>query len=832
MTRARRLPRTDAREDSGAGWLLAQRRLVRALVGAMLLACAPVTACDDGDTPAADAMVDAGDAGGNAASRFAITVTTGRDTLRLMRDETVLARFGRDAFQLGVPNAVTDGANYDPWSYVGGKGKEPAGLRWLAPMTIDVVAQGGDGARLALRYADGIAAALEITLEADGRWRARWTLTAGADRVALYRLSLGVDASEAFYGLGEYFDHVNHRGHVRAMQMEIDTLESGYNEAHVPIPFFVGTRGWGLFVENDYPAVFDMASRQDDRVEATVGTGVASKDGVTFHLFAAEHPLDVTRHYYEVTGYPKLPARWALGPWIWRNDVAGETQAREDVETIRDLDLATTGYWIDRPYASAVNSFDFDPARYDDAPAMLARMQALGFRVAIWHTPYLEELPATAALREEAESAGYYPDKTGLLLFNSWGKPIDFTRDKARAFWQRELRRYTDIGIEGFKLDYAEDVAVGIGSVRNVWAFSDGSDERTMHAGYQRLYHQTYAEMLPEDGGFLLCRASAYGDQVHGVIVWPGDIDATLDRHREKVGSGADVYLAVGGLPAAVVASLSLGPSGFPFFGSDTGGYKHDPPDEETFTRWFEHTALSSVMQVGTSSSVVPWEYEKWGYSKEVLERYRRYARLHLRLWPYEWSYATQIADTGRPIQRALGLAYPELGIHPDDTYLFGDDLLVAPVVERGARERKVQLPPGDWLDWWTGKRHAGDRVITVAAPLDSLPLFVRTGALVPMLRPSIDALAPTTEPDRVDSYATDAGVLHVRVVPGDAPSAFTLFDGTRLEQEPTEDGVVLRMTPGTEFTQGAVFEIWGQNPTEVTLAPDAREVTANLAAP
>lgn len=804
----------------------------RLFAGVMLLVCAPAVGCDDADASATDAAIDGGDAGGSTASPFAIAVTSGKDTVRLTRDGAVLARFGRDAFQLGVPDAVSDAMNYDPWSFVGGTGKGPAGLRWLTPTTIDVVAESADGARLALEYADGIRAELEFTHEDDGRWRTRWKPTAGAERIALYRLSVGVDAHEAFYGLGEYFDHVNHRGHVRAMQMEIDTLESGYNEAHVPVPFFVGTRGWGLFVENDYPGVFDMATKKDDRVEATFGTGVASKDGLTFHLFAAEHPLDVTRQYYEVTGYPKLPARWALGPWIWRNDVAGEMQAREDVDTIRDLDLATTGYWIDRPYASAVNSFDFDPARYQDAAAMIERMQALGLRVAIWHTPYLEELPATATLRDEADTAGYYPDKTGLLLFNSWGKPIDFTNAEALAFWQRELRRYTDIGIEGFKLDYAEDVAVGIGSVRNVWSFSDGSDERTMHAGYQRLYHQVYAEMLPDDGGFLLCRAGAYGDQVHGVIVWPGDIDANFDKHRAMVGTGKDAYAAVGGLPAAVVASLSLGPSGFPFFGSDTGGYKHDPPDEETFTRWFEHTALSSVMQVGTSSSVVPWEYEKWGYSKEVLDRYRRYARLHLRLWPYEWSYAEKLREDGRPIQRALGLAYPELGVHPDDTYLFGDDLLVAPVVERDARERKVQLPPGEWLDWWTGERHAGNRVITVAAPLETLPLFVRAGALVPMLRPTIDALAPTTEPDRVDSYDTDAGVLYVRVVPGEAPTAFTLFDGTRLEQEPTDDGVILRMTPGTEFTQGAVFEIWGETSRDVTLAADAREVTVRLTQP
>ena len=146
--------------------------------------------------------------------------------------------------------------------------------------------------------------------------------------------------------------------------------------------------------------------------------------------------------------------------------------------------------------------------------------------------------------------------------------------------------------------------------------------------------------------------------------------------------------MAVGGLPASVVYGLSLGPSGFPFYGADTGGYRHSPPDKETFTRWFEQTALSSVMQIGTSTNDVAWEFDpETGFDAEMLDWYRIYVRLHLRLWPYEWTLARNIAEDGRPIQRPLGLQYPQLGEHPDDIYMFGDDLLVAPVLERGQRE-------------------------------------------------------------------------------------------------------------------------------------------------
>ncbi len=303
-------------------------------------------------------------------------------------------------------------------------------------------------------------------------------------------------------------------------------------------------------------------------------------------------------------------------------------------------------------------------------------------------------------------------------------------------------------------------------------------------------------------------------------MIWPGDLDASFAKHGEAVDDGGNKYNAVGGLPASVVAGLSLGPSGYPFYGSDTGGYRHSPPDKELFTRWFEQTALSSVMQVGTSSNDVAWEpTPDNGFDDEMLGWYRKYTRLHLRLFPYEWTLAKRIAEDGRPIQRALGLAYPELGLHPNDVYLFGDDLLVAPVVERGVTSREVPLPPGTWLDYWTGEAHEGPSTITVDAPLDTLPLFVRAGGIIPMLRPTIDTMAPTTDPATVDSFATTAGLLWVRVAPG-AKSSFTLYDGSELSQEAAASEISLSTKDGAEFSQGFVFELigLGSAPTAVTV--------------
>ena len=469
---------------------------------------------------------------------------------------------------------------------------------------------------------------------------------------------------------------------------------------------------------------------------------------------------------------------------------------------LRELDLATSALWIDRPYATGVNTFDFDPTRYDDPQAMIDMAHDYGLYMALWHTPYASDNDEPAPDQfAEAEANGYFPPVVGPVL-NPWGRPVDLTNPDAYDWWQALLGQYKDMGIVGYKLDYAEDILAGIAAQRVPWEFDDGSDERTMHAAYQLFYHRAYAEMLPDDGGFLLCRAGTIGDQTHVSVVWPGDLDADLSEHREEV----DGYIAVGGLPAAVVAGLSLGPSGYPLFASDTGGYRHSPPNKETMARWLQHTALTPVMQIGTASSDVIWEYNtENGFDDELLDWYRELTRLHLRLFPYLWSY---VVAGGRPIMRPVGLAYPELGLHPRFDYMLGDHLLVAPVVHAGVTEREVAFPPGRWIDWFDGSAWDGGGPATVDAPLSKLPLYLGEGAIVPMLRPTIDTLSPTTMPGQIDSYDTTPGVLYGRVVPGERATAFDLFEGSHIEQQREEGVLTLHTTSGDAFVQGALLEV------------------------
>ncbi|HEX7701805.1 MAG TPA: hypothetical protein VF403_13800, partial [Kofleriaceae bacterium] len=207
---------------------------------------------------------------------------------------------------------------------------------------------------------------------------------------------------------------------------------------------------------------------------------------------------------------------------------------------------------------------------------------------------------------------------------------------------------------------------------------------------------------------------------------------------------------------------------------------------------------------------------------QQTLDTYAKYATLHLRLFPYAWTLAQAIKTTGRPLVRPLGFAAPELGEHPDDEFMFGDNLLVAPIVAAGATTRDVSFPAGDWYDWWTGEKITGPTTKTVTADLDTLPLYFR--AAVPMLRDSVETLSPVAIGSPVDSFASDPGVLWVRTV---SATTSTLYDGTKID---TDGG--FQITAGSVYTQGALFEVIAHaQPTGVHVGATALVEAASFAA-
>jgi alpha-D-xyloside xylohydrolase len=668
-------------------------------------------------------------------------------------------------------------AEVDPTAYYDPRDRDPA-ITWHAPTR----AVGVDGDWLVLddrsrvRISDdGVGALVEL----DARD------VAGA---VLVRLVLPRAPDEPQYGFGEVATGADAAGRVIEMQLRVDAASaSGLDEAHAPVPLALWPRrGAGLFIADRRPGAFDVGAARPDALLATFTLPARGPLGA--HLFVGGDPavpgaaLALVRAYTTLTARPAVPPRWAFAPMQWRNVGQSSAEVRGDADTLRALAIPGSTLWIDNPWQTAYNDFTFDGARYADAAGLIRDLEARGFHVLLWSTPYVDNTGPTAAdFADAAARKLLVTDDVGAPIAFPWqdgpGGMIDFTAPGATAWWRDRIARATALGVRGFKLDFGEEILPELGG--NLFpARTVGGDASVMHRLYARGYHDAYLGALPPGDGFVITRAGTWGEQDVNTALWPGDLDNDLARAGDD-GSGTR---RVGGLPAAIACGLSLSASGYPFFGSDIGGYRGGPPTTEVLLRWAEYAALGTIMQLGggggAGDSHNPWDPR---YAPDAVAIYRRYARLHMDLVPLLWELAQRAGADGTPATRPTRLVYPAAA-SDDDTFLLGDDIFVAPVVVAGATTRTVALPPGRWIDWWTGALTMSDgrTAITVAAPLDTLPLWRAANKFVPGYARAADTLVAATAPG-ITSYVDPAygGELALTITPTGEPTAIALADAT-----------------------------------------------------
>ncbi len=659
---------------------------------------------------------------------------------------------------------------------------------------------------------DGVDHTARITLSrvARGVIRMRVAVERSEETVGLVRARFAADDG-SYQGLGERFTGADARGFVVPMQLSVSTLarESGTNEHHVPVPFVVSSGSYGLFVESREAGAFDVGLANENEVRATF-----EGSAIDYVFFVAPTPAEVIAAYTRHTGLPILPPRWAFAPMHWRNVWDDRAQLETDAQALVDLHIPATAFWIDNPWTDSYVDNVFDETRFPDHAEMLAEIRASGFRPLVWNVPYLDapddgvadntaetlyQEAETERLLVETSSGAVFtaPSALGVSGLSAAAGMVDFTTEEGRDFWQARLDPLVrDLGIRAFKLDYGEDIVPELGGARVQLRFGDGTTERETHNVYAMRYHQPYRDALDahsDEGGFLLVRASCWGGQTVADIVWPGDIDSNLTR-------GDTVNL--GGLPSAISALISLSASGFPSFASDTGGFREGPADLETIMRWAEHTAFSPFLQLGGSGSHHnPWLYDATAQIPDPTGSYRELARAHTELIPYLRMLALRASADGTPPVLHPSLAYPEdpQGYRDPDAYLLGEDFFVAPVVEPGATERTLHLPPGNWIHWFTRGSYMGPRDARVEAPVGMPPVFVRVGAIIPMLAHDLEtlALAPTPMGDsRID--LSDRPFLRALLIPHGTRS-ITTEEGVRIAYDHTTPGALqITLTPVT----------------------------------
>lgn len=543
-----------------------------------------------------------------------------------------------------------------------------------------------------------------------------------ADDVQAIADGFVTERNEALFGLGARFGPLDARGSdIRVMvQPRPDTLDP--RGTHLPVPFLLSSRAYGLVVLGTEEAVFHLNTVRPD---AVIVKALARQ--LHFTVLVGDSPLDVAADHARLTGPPALPPPWAFG--VWKTVIGGEARVLEEVKRLRRDAIPVSVLWSYDMRDEATN-LGWSPwvhrsiaaGEYPDVADLVRRLQKKGYRVLGYLSP---EFRVDAPLFGKGRLEGYFVrNRIGEphLIDGMQGAPaalLDFTRPDAVRWWRTLLGRVLgELGFDGAMLD-GGDAAPEDG------AYASGITGAPARNTYPLLYaRSSRAAMLdakPDSTAFM--RAGFAGSHAVTPIAWPADQSFSWDERT--------------GLPAAVRATLNGSISGFAVWAPDIGGYYGCRDslgfDEELWIRWVQVGALQPIMRDHLGDKCA--EATGLSSSAATLGAFRRFAELHRRLAPHLYRLARESAETGRPVMRPVALvaAGDTRARHDEFTYLLGDDILVAPVVVPGATRRLVFLPPGEWVDWWDGLRYRGPDQVTVPAPRERIPLFVRPGPGTPI---------------------------------------------------------------------------------------------------
>jgi alpha-glucosidase (family GH31 glycosyl hydrolase) len=687
----------------------------------------------------------------------------------------------------GTPAASVDRPDYESQLITGWDSYRAVERPWHRSRVARLVER-SDGRAVVLFEGDEFRLRLEVQVGPR-----RVDLTSQADSLVAAELpglegtrsgiSFSLAEQERFFGLGERFGTVQHRGwsyYSWAEELGLGDGEdvpiamdnpwpNGPSMTGFPVPWLISNRGYAVHLNTTYRTEFHLGSERTDAWRVAVNHAAFEMT-----VYVEESPLGLIDAFTRDTGRPLVPAPWVFGPRR-RVSAWNEVDGRQEYELLRARQVPTTA--IDD--ATHMLPHNAHVGVEESRRNWIDTLHGKGFKVMAYNNPYV------STVNERIAEEYAHGVEQGLFVLDQESAPaetllisgslqtivtIDLTNPTGVQWFQDLLRRSLDLGYDGWMHDFGE-------YVERDWRFFDGRRGDELHNLFPLLSARAAFEVMSQErpDDFLFFVRSGYtGAQQYVPAVWGGDPEATFDNSQ--------------GLPAQLRGGLNLGMSGAPYWGSDISGFKcftNAPRDKEVYLRWAQLGAVSPIMMDQNACATAGGQGEKWTLwsDEETTAVYGEMARLHTRLQPYFLTLAHEAHRTGAPLMRHPFLLYPDepAAWEVEDAFFLGPSLFVAPVVRRGERTRSVWLPPGAYVDLDDYRVYHGGSEVEVPAPLVKLPLLLVDGQLVPMWDASIETLAPATDAEVVtlDDVKDRLDVI-AALRPG-VTAVMSLTDGTLL---------------------------------------------------
>lgn len=521
----------------------------------------------------------------------------------------------------------------------------------------------------------------------------------GSDNARRINPVFTLTADEMIFGCGESATGLNKAGQ-KVNLFVTDPQGPETDQMYKPIPFFMSNRGYGMFMHTSAPVTCDFGATYIGLNKMFMGD-----ENLDLFVFFGE-PKDILDEYTDLVGKPGMPPLWSFGTWMSRITYLSEKEGYDVAANIRknkypcDVIHFDTG-WFDVDWQC---DYKFSENRFQNPQQMLKDLRSQGFHVCLWQLPYFT--PKNRYFSELIEKDMYVKNGNGELPYED--VVLDFSNPETVKWYQDKLAGLLNIGVSAIKVDFGE--AAPLNGI-----YASGKSGWYEHNLYPVRYDMAVSEITKKlhNENIMWARAAWAGSQRYP-LHWGGDAATTNT-----------------GLLGTLRAGLSFGLSGFSFWSHDMGGFVKSTP-EDLYCRWIPFGFLTSHTRAHGAPPTEPWLYD----SKRVQDVFRKSAEMKYRLMPYVYAQAKECTEKGLPMLRALFVEFPDDpgAWKVDDEYLFGSQILVAPLLESGMTGRTVYLPEGKWIDYQTEKVYEGGWHRIEAGSLPII-MLVRDGSVLPHLK-------------------------------------------------------------------------------------------------